>query len=179
MPAVAVVRFNTTVRLALPPRIYLDTNVLVHARDRSATKYTAASHLLAEITQQGRQPCLSSLVFDEFWWIYLNALHKRGRGAPFDAQVYKRDASISQAYWPTIEQATRDILAWPNVQVLDSPANLPQQASHLMSTNHLAPRDAFHAALVLHHAIPCFATTDGDFDRLQIPAGALTILRLV
>jgi predicted nucleic acid-binding protein len=151
----------------------------MHARDRAAQKYNAASYLLAEITQQGRQPCLSSLVFDEFWWIYLNALHRSARGAPFDAQMYKRDASISQAYWPTVEQATRDILAWPNVQVLDSPANLPQQAALLMTTNHLAPRDAFHVALALHHAVPYFATTDSDLDRLQIPVGALTILKLV
>ena len=75
---------------------------------------------------------------------------------------------------------TEDLLDWPRLRVLDSPASgtLLNDVMALLDANPLAPRDAFHLALALHHDIESFVTADPDFDDLVLPAGrSVTVVR--
>ena len=63
---VSVLRFRPG--LVLPPRVYLDTNFLLDARDELSPKYQPASLCLRELLQQRAELNVSALVFDELWW---------------------------------------------------------------------------------------------------------------
>jgi hypothetical protein len=57
--------------VTLPRRAYLDTNLIIDARDAAARKYIPASTCLAELIRQGVQLNVSGPVFDELRWTYL------------------------------------------------------------------------------------------------------------
>jgi len=174
-------RSNSAVRLTFPPRAYLDTNFVVFVRDAASPKYRVASECFAELIRQNVALHVSALMFDELWCLYLKKLHERATGVDLTANVYKRDPRIWQSYWPQIDQLTNTIRGWQGIVELPSPPDLVQRAQALISLNPLAPRDAFHLALTLHHAIQCFVTADSDFDNIQLPAGSpnLVVLKII
>lgn len=175
---ISVLRFVPGV--TLPRRAYLDTNLLLHARDQLSYKYHSASTCLAELLRQGAELSSSPLVFDELWWSLFGASYRFATGRALTGQDYKRNATIWRDSWPRIRQITDEILRWDRLHILGvaSSKDLVAEAATLMDTNPLSPRDAFHLAVVLHHEIPSFVTADMDFDNVQLPAGkALTIVR--
>lgn len=166
--------------IALPPRAYLDTNLLLYARDQQSAKYRSASTCLGEMIIQGIQLNVSALVFDELWWIYFRQSYKLATGRELTPQEYKRDPTIWQHSWPRIRRITDEILEWGGMNTLEaaSPLDLVNEAAALMDLNPLAPRDAFHLAITLRHAIPSFVTADSDFDDIQLPTGRhLTVVK--
>lgn len=165
----------------LPARAYLDTNLFIHSRDAASPKYRSASVCLEELIAQGVELNVSALVFDELWWGLFRLSYRQLTGFALTGQEYKHNVDIWQTNWPTIRRITDEMLAWERLNVLESasPADLVRDARDLIETNPLAPRDAFHLAVVLRHGIPAFVTSDTDFDRVQqLPDGRhLTIVK--
>lgn len=172
----SVLRFNPGI--ALPPRAYLDTNLIVNARDRLSSKYRAASTCLAEMLRQGVELNVSALVFDELWWFYFRESYRLATGRTLTAKDYKLDPTIWQGSWPRIKQITGEIRAWGRFNEVPAPTKIVVEAAALMDMNPLAPRDAFHLAIALHHSIPSLVTGDSDFDNVQVPPGkSITIVK--
>jgi predicted nucleic acid-binding protein len=72
-------------------------------------------------------------------------------------------------------------MTWGGLNVLDAtPAEaIIRDAADLIDTNPLAPRDAFHLAVLLRHRVPALVTADSDFDAVQLPQGRdLTVVKL-
>jgi len=165
--------------VTLPRRAYLDTNLIIDTRDAAARKYIPASTCFAELIRQGVQLNVSGLVFDELWWTYLRMSFRLATGTDLTPAVYKATPGIVQAHWPAVRAVMIAIRAWNGFNELPAPVGIVAQAEALMETNTLLPRDAFHLALVLHHGIESFVTADGDFDKLQLPAGTnLTLVKI-
>lgn len=176
MPPV-IVRFRQGI--TLPQRAYLDTNFIIYARDRASVRYHSASGCLAELIRQGTELNVSALMFDELWWQYFKKSYNLATGKDLTPQEFKKDSTIWRTNWPRIRQITDEIRRWARVNELPYPVSLVGQAAVLIDTNPLAPRDAFHLALALHHAIPAFITADSDFDTVQLPQGAnLSIIKI-
>ncbi|MBI2206784.1 MAG: type II toxin-antitoxin system VapC family toxin [Candidatus Rokubacteria bacterium] len=170
MPA-PVIRFTSGT--AFPSSVYLDTNLLLYARDVLSTKYRIASTCLAALIRQRSELNLSALVIDEFWWGLLRASHRALSGRELTAQEYKRDKSIWRETWPRIDEITTELLRWARVRLVTaaSASDLTAEARTLMRTNPLAPRDAFHLAMALQNNLRAFVTADADFEGLELPAG--------
>jgi predicted nucleic acid-binding protein len=179
MPAsVLVIRFGSGI--VLPARAYLDTNLLVHARDRRSFKYRVAGACLAELFSQGVELHISPLVFDELWWAFFKKSYELKTRQPWNPRIYKDDLSIWQKAWPDIKRISDELLASERFKILTPAVNqdLVVEATELMTLNHLAPRDAFHLAITLHHDIQSFITCDRDFDVLRVPTGKdLTVIK--
>ena len=165
--------------VVLPPRAYLDTNFIVHARDNASRKYNAASNCLAELLRQGVQLNVSALMFDELWWAYLKKSFQLMTGTELTPARYKAQPGIVQTHWPAVQAVMGVIRGWGGLNELPTPVGMVALAEALMQTNSLLPRDAFHLALALHHGIESLVTADSDFDNVQIPVGtALTLVKI-
>ena len=177
---VSILRFRPG--LVVPDRVYLDTNVLLHARDQGSSRYRTASLCLRELIQQRVELSISALVVDELWWALFKLSYRLLTGQELTSQEYKHHVEIWRNNWPTVRRITDEILAWKGLTILDSTSatDLVREAAALIDMNPLGPRDAFHLALVLRHSIPGIVTADRDFDHVQqIPAGKhVTIVKL-
>lgn len=175
---VSLVRFRQGV--VLPTRVYLDTNLILHSRDIESRKYRAASLCLGELIDQQVELNVSTLVFDELWWGLFKQSYRSLMSLELTAQEYKQNSEIWEWNWPTIRRITDEILDWRGLNILESAssAELVHSARDLIDANPLAPRDAFHLAVVLRHGIPAFVTADSDFDAVRLPEGrSLTIVK--
>lgn len=164
----------------LPPRAYLDTNLLLHARDESSSKYHSAARCLRELIEQKIELNVSALVIDELWWGLFRTAYRLTRNRELTSREYKGDRSIWRDNWPRIRTITTEILEWDRIRMLHSAStiDLVNEATGLMTMNSLGPRDAFHLATTLHHGLPSFVTGDGDFDDVRLPDGRhLTIVK--
>lgn len=174
----SILRFRPGVDL--PGRAYLDTNLLIRARDQLSRKYAAASACLAELIRQDVELNVSALVFDELWWGLFKLSYRLLTGRELTAQEYQHHAEIWKTNWPVIRRISDEILGWGRVNVLESagPVGLVRDAAALIDANPLAPRDAFHLAITLQHGIPSVVTADRAFDNVQLPEGRnLTIVK--
>lgn len=158
---------------------YLDASFIIETRDNRGRKYGAASRCFADLVQQNVELKIAALAFDEVWCVYMRNSYRLRTGLSLSAAAYKADRGIWRDDWPAARVVTTAILAWDRLQHLESPADLAMQAFALMNTNPLAPRDAMHLALALHHRIPALVTVDGDFAGIDLPAGqAITIVHI-
>jgi len=165
----------------LPPGAYLDTNLLLHVRDETSSKYQSARACLAELLAQRAELHVSALVFDELWWGLFRLSYRLLTGRPLTGDEYKANIELWKANWLTVRRITAEVLALPGLNVLESASSaaLVRDAMALIDANPLAPRDAFHLAITLRHQVPAFVTADSDFDHLRLPGGQdLTIVRL-
>lgn len=172
---VSVVRFRPG--LVLPPRVYLDTNLLLDTRDEWSRKYQSASLCLRELLQQRVELNVSALVFDELWWGLFKLSYRSLTGQELTGREYKHNLEVWQHNWPTVRRITDEILDWGGINVLDSSSmDLVRNASGLIDINPLAPRDAFHLAFVMRYDIPALVTADRGFDAVQLPEGRNLII---
>lgn len=177
--APSILRFRSGV--TLPRQVYLDVNFLVDARDPLSSRYRSARECLRELILNGVEMTVSTLVFDELWWADFKRSYRLLTGNEMTAREYKANIEISKWNWPTIRRMTEEMLAWDGLNVVDvAPAlEVTRDAMALIDRNPLAPRDAFHLALVLRHRIPGLVTSDSDFDRVELPDGTnLTIIKV-
>lgn len=160
--------------LALPPSLYLDANFLVDTHDRRSRRYSQASYCFGELLRRGAALHVSALVIDELWWATFRVLYRNANGSELRPQEYKSNASVWRTYWPQVRAISERIMRSSTINHLPytSPAQLVTEATQLMDINALAPRDAFHLAVVLHHSIPAMVTGDTDFDSVALPSNA-------
>lgn len=175
---VSILRFREGV--VLPTRVYLDTNFLFHSRDHESPKYQAASRCLSELIRQQVELNISALVVDELWWGRFKLSYRLLTGKELTGHKYKHNIEVWQWNWPSVRRFTDEILGWERLNILESASSveLVLSARDLIDANPLAPRDAFHLAVVLRHGIPAFVTADPDFDAVRLPEGrSLTIVK--
>ncbi len=99
---ISVLRFRPG--LLIPPSAYLDTNLLLFARDQLSPKYRSASTCLAELIRGGAELYVSQLVFDEMWWQLFRASFRLAWNRELTGNDYKRDTSIWRDNWTRIRQ---------------------------------------------------------------------------
>lgn len=167
--ALTQIRFTQTTQF--PERVYLDANVLAHARDEHSRKHQSAKSCLIELAAQGCGLCVSPLVIDELWWALFRVSYRQTWGRQLTAEEYKKDAEIWRDHWPAVRRISEQILTWERLVVLDHAvaSEVVRLATELVNVNHLGPRDAFHLAIALNNAIPAFVTADSDFNRVELP----------
>lgn len=166
---------------ALPSGVYLDVNILLHARDQASQRYRTASACLRELILQDVEVNVSTLVFDELWWGLFKWSYRMLTGHELTGSEYKNNVEVWRRDWPIVQRISNEMLAWKRLRILEShPAvAVVRLAMELVTRNPLAPRDAFHLALALHYNIPGFVTGDSDFDRLRLPIQSrLTIIKI-
>jgi predicted nucleic acid-binding protein len=165
----------------LPPSVYIDSNIIVYARNRSAPQYAIASQLLGELIVQGSNIYVSNLVLDEVWCTFLRLWHRARTGNRLNPNLIKQNPTILSTYTPHLILLNRKLLRIPNINFLRSTTphtNLISLAMNLIDQEHILPRDSFHLALSLSNNIDGFITNDHDFDHLSIPGHNLTLVKI-
>lgn len=168
---ISVIQFHRGISLV--NSIYLDSNVLIFARDRKSVKYRQASTILGELFSQNVQIYISDLVVDEFWYNLLGAWYKNDTGNALQPHLIKQDPSILPSYYRKFKINTTKIFKFPNLNIVPlnsiSTTRIQRALELLTSNNNLLPRDTFHLTLVNLYNIEGFITSDSDFDSINIP----------
>lgn len=152
--------------------IYLDSNVLCYARDRSSNKYQIASSILGELLAQNKQIFISELTIDEVWWALLRVWYEYDTGRKLNQGVIKNNRTILPTYYRKLKINTTKILQIPNLCVLpinNLGNNRIAEALNILTSHGLMPRDSFHLTLTKLNNIQGFITSDGDYDNLNLP----------
>jgi len=166
--------------LHLPARVYLDTNVLLYARDRDSARYRQASSCLGELIRQGCQLHVSQLTFDELWWTLFRQSYRLETGEELTARTFRENRSVWQHSWPRIRSISEELLQWGRLSILEvSSTVLVRETIRIIDTNPLAPRDAFHLAIAVTNHVPGFVTADRDYEEVILPdADDLVVVRV-
>jgi len=175
---VTVVNFSPTTDFV--DTVYVDTNLIINARNRASTTYKQAASLFGYLISQGTNLFISSLVIDEIWWSTLRILYRNFTGTDLNHYYLKRHPAIIGRYSPLIKKTTTKVLRLPNVQMVGyDPNNVGfiNNTLDIFTSEQLAPRDSFHLGLTMACNIQGFATGDGDFDNLTLPGYDLTVYK--
>lgn len=151
--------------------VYLDSNLLVYARDRSSIKYRIASLVLADLFSSRTNLFITNLVIDECVWAFLRAYYRIDSGKELKASIIKKKPFIITKYHWRIASNVKKILNIPRLTIgsnLVPSENIIKKAINLMKTQLLMPRDAFHLAFIINLNLQGIVTSNGDFDNLNI-----------
>lgn len=160
--------------------VYVDTNLIINARNRASRTYSRAANLLGHLISQGTILYISSLVIDELWWTKLNILYENSTGRKLTPRDLKNNPSIISRYASQVRSTTQNFLTIPNVQMVSCNSNdigFINDTLDIFTTEQLAPRDSFHLRLTMACSIQGFATGDRDFDNLNLPGYDLTVYK--
>ena len=157
---------------ALPARAYLDANFLVTAH----FGLFKTPYLLAELQAHPTQLYISSLAIDEAWWALLREWLRRDRNVRLTGHYLKTHRDLLCIYHPELERFTNEVMAWSNVVFVavhrprassTTVRALIRQSLDLLNSEQLAPRDAFHLAILRGLGIADVVTEDRDFDSVD------------
>ncbi|MFN0199795.1 MAG: type II toxin-antitoxin system VapC family toxin [Planctomycetaceae bacterium] len=165
----------------LPPSIYVDANVASAFLYRSHIHYNAAATFFMEASAQTRKLFVSPLTMDEIWHTLMKTSHLITQGPVLKPTAFK--SSKPNHVGPqvsSVDLATRALLGLSSVTFCDAQpgAALTNEATRVLKTHHLGPRDCFHYAVASLAGVAAFATIDSDFDALAATAPRLTILKV-
>lgn len=162
---IKVVKYIKGISIASP--VYLDANFPISYSVSGHPKYQPAMELLFELYRQKIEICISSLIFDEFWYGIKKFL---GANNIAPTQIYR-----------TTQDTTNRMLRWTNVRFLPADIvmtkNSIRHALDFYIHQNLRPRDSFHLALAILSNSAGFVTSDDDFDNVDIPDVNLTIYK--
>jgi predicted nucleic acid-binding protein len=151
--------------------VYLDSNLLIYARDRSSIKYRIASLILADLFSSRTNLFITNLVIDECVWAFMRAYYRIDTGKLLKAKIIKDNPSIISKYHWRIASNIKKILNFPRLTIgsnLVASENIIKKAINLMKTELLMPRDAFHLSFIINLNLHGVVTSDGDFDNLNL-----------
>ena len=175
---VTIVEYSPTTHFI--DSVYIDTNLLINARNRASRDYSRAASLLGHLISQGTTLYVSSLVFDELWWVTLRIYYKHHTGNKLNQRILKNNPQIIGRYGDLVRRTMDKLLRIPNFRLISyNPNNIKfiQRVYNLFVSKQLAPRDSFHLGLTINSDIRGFATGDSDFDNLNLPDYHLTIYK--
>ncbi|MBM3473402.1 MAG: type II toxin-antitoxin system VapC family toxin [Armatimonadetes bacterium] len=154
-----------------PPRIFLDTNFIVNVVFQPGELHAPALTLLQRLLYSARlgdvQLYLSPLVLDEVWWKLAEVLYDEAHGPQASRrQRWGRRKAALEEFGQEIRDTTALLLGQAWVTLVDvSPRDVDlalRYATH-SEEPHLAPRDAFHLAVMKRLGIEAIVTNDPDF----------------
>jgi len=131
-------------------KCYLDSNVLVYFKDERSLYHKKVVEKILFLAKNGFYFYVSSLVLDEFLYVFRYFLEKKE----------KKDIFLK------LKKALVEILDIPNLSILSLPKEKEKQIEVVsyMKKYHLSPRDAYHLMTMKENAIDYFFTFDEDFD---------------
>ncbi len=134
-------------------KCYLDSNVLIYAKDETSLKYREAYNLITELVASGTELYISPLCLDEF-------LHEFGKKL--------RLKRSQKSFFFDLEKSLSSILEFPLLSVINPPQDSKSQLEivNFMKNYLLRPRDAYHLSTMLVNNIDSFATFDADFEKV-------------
>jgi len=158
--------------VALPASLFLDANSLISAAFPPSPNHAAAVRTLVALAQAVRAGAaalyVSPLVLDEVWWKLGELLYDEAHGGEHAWRRLrwgKRKEALEQ-HAADMVAATRWLAGGHLVTVTDiGPEDVSvalQHATHAAEP-HLAPRDAFHLAVMKRLGIDAIVTNDPDF----------------
>lgn len=134
-------------------KCYLDSNVLIYAKDETSLKYREAYDLITRLVANDTELYISPLCLDEF-------LHEFGKKL--------RLKKNQKSFFPDLEKSLSSILEFPLLSVINPPqdSNSQLEIVNFMENYLLRPRDAYHLLTILGNDIDSFATFDTDFKKV-------------
>lgn len=134
-------------------KCYLDSNVLIYAKDETSLKYQEAYNLIIKLVESGTELYISPLCIDEF-------LHEFG--------IKLRLSRSQKSFFSDLEKSLSSILEFPLLSVVNPPQDSKSQLKivNLMKNYLLRPRDAYHLLTMLANNVDSFATFDNDFQKV-------------
>lgn len=151
--------------------VYLDSNLLIYARDKNSIKYRIASLVLADLFSSRSNLFITNLVIDECVWTFLRAYYRIDTGKELKAKIIKNNPSIISKYHWRIASNVKKIINLPRLTIgsnLVPSENIIKKAMNLMKTQLLMPRDAFHLSFIINLNLQGVVTSNGDFDNLNL-----------
>ena len=176
---VTVVAYRAGEAAALPAPVYLDANFLASWHLSDHAKHLAAGDAARELLASDKAVVISLLTVDEVWWTLLRHWYYVDNGRQLNAKRLKRDPTIVQRYACRFRGFTSALQRWPGARLVGSldAGTAVTHALARLTTEALAPRDAFHLALIEEAGARSLVTSDSDFDSLTLPDYALTVLK--
>ena len=176
----AVTIVNYTPGITFVNSVYLDTNILVSARDRKSQRYNSAALLLGDLFSNEVDLFITNLVIDEYIWALLRAYYRRDNRKELNQHIIKANPQVLLQYHWRIASGVKKILKFRRLTLASNlvpSKEIVVKAVNLMRTQLLSPRDAFHLAFIMKLNIDGIVTSDGDFDNLNIRRKNLTIYK--
>jgi predicted nucleic acid-binding protein len=176
----AVTLVNYAPGMTFVNSVYLDTNLLVSARDRKSQRYNSAAILLGDLFSNGVNLFITNLVIDEYIWALLKAYYRRDNKKELSPNIIKANPQVLLQYHWRIASGVKKILNFRRLTVASNlvpSKEIIVKAINLMRTQLLSPRDAFHLAFIIKLNIDGIVTSNGDFDNLNIRRKNLTIYK--
>lgn len=110
---------------------------------------------------------ISSLAFNEFWYICLRLLYEKDHGKnTWTGDALKNQPEIISKYKPNLENMQEKILEYPYLRIVGVPEDTVKVAFHNMLTFRLSPTDSFHLSTCCFKGIKWFVSRDRDFKRI-------------
>lgn len=133
-------------------KCFLDSNILVYFKDDLSVYHKVASQKISELVSSGTEFYISTLVLDEFLYVFQSVL------------MIKK---IPQPY-KELQRAVIEILQLPLLSLINPPFTSRQQLQVVkyMEEFSLKPRDAYHLLTIISNNINSFATFDADFKKV-------------
>lgn len=155
--------------------VYLDSSFILDCLiDESCLdsdqkkSFQPAKKLLIQLVQKKVPMLISTLAFDEVWYICLKLLYQRdnGKGSWQGGQILKKNPGIISKYKAEIEEFQKKILKNPHLRVIGVPEDTMNSAFNNMLNFKLAPRDSFHISVCCSEQAKYFITGDRDFQSI-------------
>lgn len=133
-------------------RCYLDSNVLIYVKDSDSLHHKEAVDKVYSLVSADYQIYISSLVLDEFLYVFKYALSKK---------------TASKLY-PELKRAVKEVLEIPQLSIINVPndASLHVKVVDYMQKYGLKPRDGYHLLTMEANNIENFVTFDNDFKKV-------------
>jgi predicted nucleic acid-binding protein len=158
--------------VTFPPQVYCDANFLVSFYEPNHQWHKKASTLLIELTSQKVEIQVSVLAIDEALCqiLILTYEYKNGTGSWKRNKPLKNDPNVCKQFYPELNTFVRNLWRLPNLRLIEGPTPafdiVEDSLKNIMSYS-LAPRDAFHLAILKAIGLKMILTNDSDFDRVH------------
>jgi predicted nucleic acid-binding protein len=159
-------------KLSFPRQVYSDANFLISFYVTNHQWHRRASILLAELTIQKVEIHLSLLTIDEalFQLLILTYEDQNGAGSWQGNETLKRDPNICARLQPELDSFVKRLWKLPYIRLIDGPSpafDIVDDSLRNIASYSLAPRDAFHLAILKAAGLSMILTNDSDFDRVH------------
>jgi predicted nucleic acid-binding protein len=133
-------------------KCYLDSNILIYFKDSTSIKHKETVNKLEMLISKDVDLYISSLVLDEFLYVFHYALLKK---------------KIPQIYHE-LKKAMVGLFKIPQLYIINPNVDFNKQLEVIgyMQKYNLKPRDAFHLHIMLSNKIDGFLTFDHDFNKV-------------
>lgn len=123
--------------------MYIDANIFIFALDANTKTGDWAREILEQVIR-GKHAITSSLAIDEVMWYLIKNNQKNN-----------------------LKQYIQEIYSIRNLEVKETPALAPLQATTYIQEYNLEPRDAIHLACMKEFKQSTIISNDKDFDKVK------------